>query len=138
MGAARFCFLNSYSVIPDDEWLAKLALGAQPPVGLAGASGSWEAQPGTEASALWVPLLLPPWRQAPEPLPSMRLGARDRAWLAREWVRRQRQFPPFPSPHLRTKRNLSVRGSSTSRQSLGKAAHLRMITAKPEAKPGFS
>lgn len=39
-----FCFLNSYSVLLDDDWLAKMSAHAsREGVGIVGASGSWES-----------------------------------------------------------------------------------------------
>ncbi len=76
----RLCFLNSYSVILFDAWLARLAgaLG-EPRAGIAGASGSWESQ------AEWV-------------------RGKARYWplqLARQPGAR-RDYPRFPNPHIRT------------------------------------
>jgi hypothetical protein len=76
----RLCFVNSYSVILCEGWLAHLdhAL-SQPDVGMAGATGSWESQ------AEW------------------RRGA-PRYWLYQLSGLRQarREYPPFPNPHVRT------------------------------------
>ena len=76
----RLCFLNSYSVIRGADWLAYLARAhAQPGVGMAGATGSWESQ------AEW------------------RRGA-PRYWLYQLAGLREarRDYPRFPNPHLRT------------------------------------
>jgi hypothetical protein len=76
----RLCFLNSYSVIRGDDWLAKLVRAHdQPGVGMAGATGSWESQ------AEW------------------RRGA-PRYWLYQLAGLREarRDYPRFPNPHLRT------------------------------------
>jgi hypothetical protein len=77
---ARLCFLNSYSVILADDWLAHLAHALEEPgVGIAGATGSWESQ------AEWV-------------------RGRARFWvyqLAKSPVMR-RDYPRFPNPHIRT------------------------------------
>jgi hypothetical protein len=76
----RLCFLNSYSVILADGWLAMLdkAL-SEPGVGLAGATGSWESQSE--------------WRR----------GMR-RYWLYQilRLPRDRRRYPRFPNPHPRT------------------------------------
>jgi hypothetical protein len=76
----RICFLNSYSVILADGWLAILADAlAVAGVGLAGASGSWESQSE--------------WRRG-----------RFRYWpyqTLRLPVDRNR-YPRFPNPHMRT------------------------------------
>ncbi|MGH2865043.1 MAG: hypothetical protein ACRDJX_07305 [Solirubrobacteraceae bacterium] len=74
------CFLNSYSVIQVDGWLAQLVCALERPgVGIAGATGSWESQ------SEWKRGRAVHW-----PLQVMRLpGAR-------------RDFPRFPNPHIRT------------------------------------
>jgi hypothetical protein len=99
---ASYCFLNSFSVILDDGWLAKMARHHVPSVGLVGASGSWEAHLSEWTRNLRAGLLLLPWRTAPEPLPPRRLTARDKAWLVKDWLRHWTEFPPFPNPHIRT------------------------------------
>jgi hypothetical protein len=76
----RLCFLNSYSVILVDEWLANLARAlADPEVGLAGASASWESQ------AEWIRGKARYW---PLQLATLR-GARG-------------DYPRFPNPHVRS------------------------------------
>jgi hypothetical protein len=76
----RVCFLNSYSTILADRWLAHLADAlAQPDVGLVGASGSWESQ------AEWRRGRVRHWPQQLLALPGMR-----------------RDYPRFPNPHIRT------------------------------------
>jgi hypothetical protein len=74
------CFLNSYSLILADNWLGKLSAAlAQPDVGLAGASGSWESQ------AEWIRGRARYW---PQQLAAVRPARRD--------------YPRFPNPHIRT------------------------------------
>jgi hypothetical protein len=76
----RLCFLNSYSVILADEWLAKLARALdEPGVGLVGASASWESQ------AEWVRGRTLYW---PYQLALLRRARQD--------------YPRFPNPHVRT------------------------------------
>jgi hypothetical protein len=76
----RVCFLNSYSTIICDGWLAHLAAAlAQPGVGLVGASGSWESQ------AQWRRGRVRHWPQQLLALP-----------------RARRDYPRFPNPHIRT------------------------------------
>jgi hypothetical protein len=76
----RLCFLNSYSVVLADNWLAMLADALMlPDVGLAGASGSWESQ------AEWI---RGPVRHWPSQLLRVRSARRD--------------YPRFPNPHVRT------------------------------------
>jgi hypothetical protein len=100
--SANVCFLNSFSVVLDDGWLAKMVEAMAPLVGIVGATGSWESHLSTWAEAPRRGLLLPPWRVAPPPFPPRRLTLRDRAWLLREWLRQGRRYPPFPNPHVRT------------------------------------
>jgi hypothetical protein len=77
---SRLCFLNSYSVILADDWLAILARALDHPhTGLAGASASWESQ------SRWIRGRARYW-----PYQLIRLrGAR-------------RDYPRFPNPHIRT------------------------------------
>jgi hypothetical protein len=102
LSCTSFCFLNSFSVILDDGWLAKLARHHVPSVGLVGVSGSWESHLTGAGAPLRSGLFLPPWRIAPAPLPFRRLTARDRLWLIEEWRKQWAAFPPFPNPHIRT------------------------------------
>jgi hypothetical protein len=98
-GHNYFCFLNSYSVILDDGWLAKLYRHiTRPGVGLVGASGSYETRhPGEDAwpPFRWRPMFGLLWR-----LRFREFAAEYRAW--RELRYRSRYFDPFPNPHIRT------------------------------------
>src|SRR4029077_16862034 len=77
---ARLCFLNSYSVVLADDWLAALADALSAPnVGLAGATASWESQ------SQWIRGKARYW--------PYQLALRSRA---------RRDYPPFPNPHIRT------------------------------------
>jgi hypothetical protein len=74
------CFVNSYSVVRGDDWLAHLARALdEPDVGIVGATASWESQAE--------------WR-----------GGGPRAWLYQLVVLRsaRRDYPRFPNPHIRT------------------------------------
>lgn len=74
------CLLGSYCEPLADRWLAMLAGAlAQPDIGLAGASGSWESQSE--------------WSRGP-----LAHRARQLATLARS----RRDYPRFPNPHVRT------------------------------------
>lgn len=76
----RLCFLNSYSVILADGWLAVLAQALDGPgTGLAGATASWESQ------SRWVRGRVRHW---PYQLLRLRSARRD--------------YPRFPNPHIRT------------------------------------
>jgi hypothetical protein len=76
----RLCFLNSYSVILADGWLAMLAQALDDPgTGLVGTTASWESQ------SQWVRGRARYW---PYQLARLR-GAR-------------RDYPRFPNPHIRT------------------------------------
>jgi hypothetical protein len=76
----RLCFLNSYSVILAERWLAILVQALDDPhTGLVGASASWESQ------SRWIRGRARHW-----PYQLLRLrGAR-------------RDYPRFPNPHIRT------------------------------------
>lgn len=77
---AQLCFLNSYSVVLVDGWLAHLAhAAALPDVGMAGATGSWESRAKlVNGSAMH-------WLYQLAKLPEKR-----------------HDFPGFPNPHIRT------------------------------------
>ena len=83
----HLCFLNSFSVPLDPDWLAKLHHHARREgVGVAGATGSWESH-----SSDWYRLA----RRSDRSL--LRRG-----WAAYQGLRLARVFPPFPNPHIRT------------------------------------
>jgi hypothetical protein len=116
--ADRYCFLNSYSVLRADGWLALLqSIASRPRVGAVGASGSW----GSQFSHTRYNIGLGgPYRRvfadrgvtnrvfagmspgdAPaDSLPSGRLRLAFAA--ARELIAHSVAFPAFPSPHLRS------------------------------------
>ncbi len=76
----RLCFLNSYSVILTDGWLAIFAQALDDPhIGLAGASASWESQ------SRWIRGRARHW---PYQLLRLRAARRD--------------YPRFPNPHIRS------------------------------------
>lgn len=76
----RLCFLNSYSVVLADGWLAVLARAlSEPNVGLVGATASWESQ------SRWIRGRARHW---PYQLALLRRARRD--------------YPRFPNPHIRT------------------------------------
>jgi hypothetical protein len=80
------CFLNSFCVILDDNWLLKLYTHIEKPgVGLVGATGSWGSiGPGPVKT-------LPPWKKI----------LRSFAWrLFARYLKLY--FSPFPNPHIRT------------------------------------
>ncbi len=52
---ARCCFLNSYSTILADNWLASLAGALTPGVGIAGATGSWSSARSNALYLLGLP-----------------------------------------------------------------------------------
>lgn len=96
------CFLNSYSEILDDDWLAKLhAAVRRANVGIVGATGSWQSS--LEHFRGYVPKT---GELAPPPPLWNRLVAR--AHLGTGIVRRIRRYErswrwgPFPNPHIRT------------------------------------
>jgi hypothetical protein len=76
----RLCFLNSYSVILADDWLAILARALDDSgTGLAGATASWESQ------SQWIRGRARHW---PYQLLRLRAARRD--------------YPRFPNPHIRS------------------------------------
>ena len=76
----RLCFMNSYSAVLCDDWLALLTNAlAQPDIGLVGATASWESQ------AEWIRGPAYYW---PYQLARLRAMRRD--------------YPRFPNPHIRT------------------------------------
>lgn len=92
-----YCFVNSYSLINDPEWLAKLHTHASSDnVGLVGASGSWESLYSSVADYAfrWLPRVL-----RPRPIAG---------WIRMEALRPIRarrmkpHFQPFPNPHVRS------------------------------------
>ena len=84
-----FCFLNTFSEVLCDGWLANLHRASQlDRAGLVGATGSWES---------WYSSGVPARRPAATRLP--------RRATAREWFRARalrRDFAAFPNPHVRT------------------------------------
>ena len=115
--ADRYCFLNSFSRVFADDWLAPLA-GAldRPGVGLAGATGSWASQhdyrryqlglasgydavfDGRERTRLAFLELVRASR--PEKRNNGRLPFKAMAAFA--LLRERGGFEPFPTPHIRT------------------------------------
>ena len=86
-----YCFLNSKSLILDNNWLGKIYDYAQlPDVGMVGATGSFESlltdylQQRKEAGKLWWP-----WREMVR-----------NSWFNE--LRHRLYFPSFPNIHLRT------------------------------------
>lgn len=115
---ARYCFVNSYSSVLVDDWLAKLDTAlSQPGVGLVGATGSWASPRSQALYAMGLPTA---YRAAFEDRRWMRdqfrelqrergenargrlPGLRDELNTWRATFQAVRAFPPFPSPHLRT------------------------------------
>ena len=107
-----FCFLNSFSRILDDGWLAKLyRCATSEGVGLAGATGSSQSIAGGYTADRRKFNVLPPVSQfrtrLSKVLRNLRPGAlTQRATivtlrLAGRW-QPKRDFPPFPNYHLRT------------------------------------
>jgi hypothetical protein len=82
-----FCFLNTFSVVQSDGWLAKLRAALAGGVGLVGATGSFESM-YSDLTA----------RQQKEVAKHLHTRAR-RAWKR---FRKGLVFERFPNPHLRT------------------------------------
>ena len=103
-----FCFLNSYSIILDRDWLKKLHENiCKPGVGLAGATGSWGNQ-NRYQNIFELPTVVPQKKKRPLykalllPLVifTLRLRQAIRDMPIRISVRIS--FDPFPSCHIRT------------------------------------
>ena len=114
----RYCFMNSYSSILAEDWLAKLdgAL-SRPGVGLVGATGSWASARSQALYAQGLPTayraVYPDRRWMREQfraLEAERAGAgsprlaglREQLNTWRATLQAVRSFPAFPAPHLRT------------------------------------
>jgi len=79
------CYLNSFSVILDDNWLLKLYTHIKKPgVGIAGATGSWGS---ICPSPLTQRKCVPIWKKFLRPF---------------AWIYFSLSFPIFPNAHLRT------------------------------------
>lgn len=90
-----FCFLNSFSRIECDGWLAQLSAHAvRPDVGIAGATGSWQSIETDFHDVAAVHL------RRPRPFYKRWIlaGMLRCRYYYRVWGR----FPAFPNPHLRT------------------------------------
>ncbi len=114
--ADRYCFLNSYSVLLADGWLATLERALDDPgAGVVGATGSWGSVRSYNRFQLGLggPYadVFPDRRAAVAALSAA--GARSpapqdaqarRDWLAypRALAQNAHGFPRFPAPHLRT------------------------------------
>jgi hypothetical protein len=134
----RYCFVNSFSVILADDWLAMLdrAL-TRPGVGMVGATGSW-ASPRSQAlrQARWAPRsayddVFPDRRWMVEHFETLRaeqagdadvrlaeLRLRINRW--RSLLQVLRGFGPFPSVHLRTNA-FAIEARTLERLALGSA-----------------
>ena len=116
-----FCFLNSYSRILDDGWLAKLYRWIrQKDVGLVGATGSWQSIAGGYTAQQQRMSALPPVARLRARL-ALVLRDREPAALARranQWILRAagiwrpvRDFPAFPNYHVRTNAFMGARAT---------------------------
>lgn len=97
-----FCFLNSYSIILDKDWLQKLYHHAQKKdVGIVGATASWES-------------LYSNVKADGRSVMSAGASALQRLSFFIQLMRFKREFPSFPNYHIRTnafmlRRNLILR-----------------------------
>lgn len=116
---SRYCFLNSYSELLVEGWLAKLERGlSEPRVGLVGATGSWASTRSWVAYLLRLPSaykgLLPERRIARDAFVAIDLersgetsrsgwaSLRDKLQALPQMVEQMLAFEPFPAYHLRT------------------------------------
>jgi hypothetical protein len=102
-----FCFLNSYSVVLDRDWLRKLYENvSKPGVGLVGATGSWGSHSFTKI--IYVPRITPIKKKRPFykklllpfVIPVLEIIVCLREIPIRTYSRYH--FEPFPNPHIRT------------------------------------
>lgn len=88
------CFLNSFSVLLADDWLAKLYRHVQRPgVGVVGATGSFESAFSGYVRA---------GRAEIRTTAGWRMRVADEFYRVRHLLRLWRDFSPFPNYHLRT------------------------------------
>jgi hypothetical protein len=118
LGERRYCFVNSFSTVLTENWLACLSNAlAGPSVGLVGASGSWASPRSQALHAQGLPsaykTVFPDRRWMREQFEELERerAARPRGALrgalhrADRWLMTARaaiSFAPFPAPHLRT------------------------------------
>lgn len=94
-------FLNSFSEILDDGWLAKPYEHARRDgVGVVGATGSWES--------IYAGFMRE-WDRSLRPLAHPRTWLRHQRETLRTALRLRREFPRFPNPHVRTNAFLIAR-----------------------------
>ena len=115
------CFLNSYSRILGDEWLAKLhRCVVQEGVGLVGASGSWQSMAGGYAAHQNAGRSLGKSRSLPARIIKGLLDRRPGMLQRRVGfallklsgaLRPGRNFPPFPNYHIRTNAFMGARAT---------------------------
>jgi hypothetical protein len=88
------CFMNSYSQVMADDWLAKLySHASKPGVGVAGATGSWASPASLKLKpGEWFDQR-PSWLELPFRYPPLRTIVEIRCRLF---------FDPFPNAHIRT------------------------------------
>ena len=134
----RLCFLNSYSVILADGWLARLDRALdQPRAGLVGATGSWASVRSGTLNALFLPnpyrRLLPERKVAREQVLAIELerggqeiepGSQPRRSVMGSVLATLRTLPPmpeqllrfegFPAHHLRTNAFMVDRAASAA------------------------
>ena len=100
-----FCFLNSFSVIRDGDWLTKLVKHHGPSVGVVGASGSWQSHftPSWQLVPKGLRVLgLSPKVEQDAPVPSPSEAPQTRFGLLKRYLQVGLWFPTFPNPHIRT------------------------------------
>jgi hypothetical protein len=113
--AARYCFLNSYSLVLAEDWLGALERALRAPgVGLVGATGSWASVRSHLRFMLGLggpyARVFPDRREAIATLaaagardaPPAQGGRRDPLGYARALLGQTRGFAPFPAAHIRT------------------------------------
>lgn len=126
----RYCFLNSFSVIEADDWLAKLTAAlATRDAGIVGATGSWASQRSCMLYQLGFPNAYSRAYTSPretrhqframtaEPAAAAATGTRQPPVLlrklrtARAMAEQALLFDPFPAYHLRTNAFMATRAA---------------------------
>lgn len=126
-----FCFLNSYSVILDYDWLRKLHENiCKPGVGLAGATGSWESRGSQSVWEVIDVAQLHYRKYMDKPFLKRAILAGTAVWNFRQSINFWNfrfppvYFDPFPNYHLRT--NAFIVSSQTLRGLKCPAMHTKM------------
>lgn len=111
----RLLFLNTFSHLVADDWLACLDRASRPEgVGIVGATGSWTSNASiyNQAARVFLRRLrqyLQYWKvnsndtgTQTNAYPNRQVSLRNIAPLAKKYIAAQINYPKFPNPHIRT------------------------------------